>query len=142
MEFLKSVSKYYEVFIFTAASEDYANYVVDVLDPECKYIKGILFRNHCLRTKKGIIIKDLGIIKNREMKNMVIIDPKAHAFALQLDNGIPILEWKNNKNDMELEYILHYLMELATSNDVRDFNRKFLKLKELSNIEYKNIVNF
>ena len=135
MEFLKSVSKYYEVFVFTAASEDYANYVIDILDPECKYIKGILFKNHCLETKKGIIIKDLGVIKNREMKNMVIIDNNAHAFALQLDNGIPILEWKGDKNDKELKYIVHYLLELAGSEDVRHFNKKFLKLEEFSNLE-------
>ena len=69
------------------------------------------------------------------MKNMVIVDNNAHSFALQLDNGIPILEWKDDRNDRELKYILHYLLELAGSDDVRTFNRKFLKLEELSNIQ-------
>ena len=78
-------------------------------------------------------IKDLRIIKNRELKNMVIVDNNAHAFALNLDNGIPILEWKDNKNDKELKYILHYLLELVGSDDVRTFNRKVLKLQELAN---------
>lgn len=138
LEFLKTISKYYEVFIFTAASESYANYIIDVLDPENKCIRGILFRDHCLQTKKGISIKDLGIIKNRELKNMVIIDNNAHSFALQLENGIPILEWKDDKNDRELKYILHYLMELSRSDDVRTFNKKFLKLEELSNLGYRD----
>ena len=109
------------------------------MDPENKYIKGILSRDQCARTKKGLIIKDLSIIKNREIKNMVIIDNHAHAFALQLDNGIPILEWKDDKNDGELKYIIHYLVELAGSSDVRIFNRKNLKLEELSKLEYKNL---
>lgn len=86
-------------------------------------------------TKKGIYIKDLDIINNRDLKNMVIVDNNAHSFALQLDNGIPILEWKDDRNDRELKYILHYLLELAGSEDVRTFNRKFLKLEELSNIQ-------
>lgn len=137
MEFLQTISKYYEIFVFTAASEAYANYVVDILDPETKFIRGILFRDHCIKTKRGIFIKDLSIIKNREMKNMVIIDNNAHAFALQLENGIPILEWKNEGNDRELKYMIHYLLELAESDDVRTFNRRFLKLEELSKLDYK-----
>lgn len=139
LEFLKNVSKYYEVFIFTAASETYANYVVDILDPEAKYIKGILFRDHCMITTKGVIIKDLSIIRNREMKNMVMIDNNAHAFSLQLENGIPILEWKGDETDRELKYILPYLFELAGRDDVRILNKKFLKLKELLNLEFNNI---
>jgi len=135
MEFLKIISKYYEVFVFTASSDVYANLIIDILDPHSKYIKGILFRNHCLQTKKGIYIKDLRIVKNRELKNMVIVDNNAHAFALQLENGIPILEWKGDKNDRELKYMVHYLLELAPVEDVRIFNRKFLKLEELSNLE-------
>ena len=69
------------------------------------------------------------------MKNMVIVDNNAHAFALNLDNGIPILEWKDDRNDKELKYLLHYLLELAGSDDVRTFNRKVLKLQELANSE-------
>ena len=141
MEFLKTICKYYEVFIFTAASEVYANYIIDILDPENKYIRGILYRDHCMQTKRGISIKDLNIIKNREIKNMVIIDNNAHAFALQLDNGIPILEWKNDKDDRELKYILHYLLELSRTDDVRTFNKKFLKLEELSNLDYRDFLN-
>ena len=87
----------------------------------------------------GIYIKDLQIIKNREIKNMVIVDNNAHAFALNLDNGIPILEWKDDKNDKELKYLLNYLLELAVCDDVRTFNRKVLKLEEFSNSEFINI---
>ena len=133
MEFLKVISKFYEVFIFTASCDAYANYIIDKLDPEGKYVKGILFRKHCWHTKKGIFIKDLRIIRDREFKNMVIVDNNVHAFALQLDNGVPILEWKKDRNDMELKYILYYLLKLAESDDVRTFNNKVLKLKGLSN---------
>ena len=79
------------------------------------------------------------IIKNRELKNMVIIDNNSQAFALNLDNGIPILEWNDDENDKELKYILQYLLELAGSDDVRTFNRKVLKLEEFSNSELINI---
>lgn len=134
MEFLKIISKFYEIFIFTASTNDYANFIINTLDPEGKYVKGILFRKHCWHTKKGIFIKDLRIIRDRELKNMVIVDNNVHAFALQLDNGVPILEWKRDPKDMELKYILYYLIKLAKNDDVRTFNRKVLKLKEFSNL--------
>ena len=73
------------------------------------------------------------------MKNMVIVDNNAHAFALNLENGIPILEWTNDQNDKELKYLLHYLLELTGNDDVRTFNRKVLKLEELSNLDFINI---
>ena len=73
------------------------------------------------------------------MKNMVIVDNNAHAFSLNLENGIPILEWTNDQNDKELKYLIHYLLELTGNDDVRTFNRKKLKLEELSNSDLINI---
>ena len=31
-EFLEQLSKYYEIFIFTAALPDYANFIIDIID--------------------------------------------------------------------------------------------------------------
>ena len=41
----------------------------------------ILSRNFCLETKKGLFIKDLRIIKNRNLQDMVIVDNLSHSFA-------------------------------------------------------------
>ena len=43
--------------------------------------------------------------KNRKLKNIVIIDNLTHSFGLQVDNGIPILNFHGNKKDTELKYI-------------------------------------
>ena len=138
MEFLKLISKYYEVYIFTASSEIYANLIINMLDPNNKYIRGILFREHCLQTKKGIFIKDLRIVKNRNLKDMLIVDNNAHAFALQLENGIPILDWKSDRKDRELKYLMQYLLDLAYVDDVRSKNRDLLKLEDLAKVEDLN----
>ena len=52
-----------------------------------------------METKNGFFIKDLRIIKNRELKNMILVDNLSHSFGFQLDNGIPILEWHNDPKD-------------------------------------------
>lgn len=56
-----------------------------------------------METHNGFYIKDLRIIKNRELKDIVIVDNLIHSFGLQLDNGIPILEYLKGKDDVELK---------------------------------------
>lgn len=55
-----------------------------------------------METNHGFYIKDLRIIKNRKLKDIVIVDNLIHSFGLQIENGIPILDFIDNKNDMEL----------------------------------------
>jgi len=86
---------------------------VSFLDPEGKYINGILNRSNCMETKNGFFIKDLRIVKNKDLKQMVLVDNLAHSFGFQIDNGIPILEWHNDKTDTELKNLMPYLIEAA-----------------------------
>lgn len=81
-----------------------------------------------METKNGFFIKDLRILKNKSLKSTIIVDNLAHSFGFQIDNGIPILEWHNDKADAELKYILSYLVECAQAEDVRKFNKERLKL--------------
>jgi len=141
IEFLEKLSKYYEIFVFTASSSNYANTIINYLDPESKYINGILTRNNCMETKNGFFVKDLRIIKNRELKNMIIVDNLAHSFGFQIENGIPILEWHNNKKkDSELKYLMDYLLEILYADDVREFNKKRLKLTELAFMKLEDLM--
>ena len=59
------MSKIYEIVIFTASAQSYADTVIDLLDPEGVYIAHRLFRESCVKTREGVLIKDLRIIKNR-----------------------------------------------------------------------------
>ena len=49
-----------------------------------------LYRQHCVETNYGLI-KDLRIVKNRDLKDMIIVDNSALSFAFHVKNGIPIL---------------------------------------------------
>jgi CTD small phosphatase-like protein 2 len=132
--FLKSLASLFEIFIFTAAAGDYAKAVADYLDPEKKIISAILTRDHTLPTQQGFSIKDLDIVQNRDMKNMVIVDNLVHSFSYQLENGIPILEFRGNSEDRELLHLTSYLAELSQCDDVREFNREKLRLRALASL--------
>lgn len=36
---------------------------------------------------------------------MVLVDNKPESFGLQIDNGIPILDFYGDKNDVELQHL-------------------------------------
>jgi CTD small phosphatase-like protein 2 len=139
VEFLQTLAPLYNIFIFTASSYAYASAILGYLDPTSSLIQGFLSRNNCLQTKNGFYIKDLRIIKNRELKNTLIVDNLAHSFGFQIENGVPILEWHNEEKDMELFYLTNYLKEAANYEDVRIFNRQRLKLMELARMSVEEL---
>jgi CTD small phosphatase-like protein 2 len=87
-----------------------------------------------METKNGFFIKDLRIIKNSDLKNIILVDNLAHSFGFQLENGVPILEWHNDKKDQELKYLKDYLIEAAFVDDIREHNRRRLRLSELADL--------
>lgn len=68
-------------------------------------------------------MKDLRIIANRELKDLIIVDNAVLCFSLQIENGIPILPFYSDKNDDELLHLLFYLKSLAEADDIRPLNR-------------------
>lgn len=92
-EFLKEMSKSFTIYIFTASSDLYAKSIIDYLDPYGHYVTDILTRENCFETKNGFLIKDLRIILGKQLKDMIIVDNLPHSFGLQVENGIPILEF-------------------------------------------------
>ena len=40
---------------------------------------------------------------------MVLVDNAAYSFGYQVDNGIPIISWHDDKNDRELFNLMDYM---------------------------------
>ena len=76
------MSKIYEIIIFTASTQAYAEAIVNYIDPHNKLINYVLTRKHCMQTKNGFFIKDLRIITNRNLKDIVIVDNLLISFGL------------------------------------------------------------
>ena len=60
----------------------------------------------------------------------MIIDNTPYAFGYQIDNGIPITSWFDDKTDTALKELIPFLQELVKVEDVRPVLRKKYKLKE------------
>jgi len=131
-KFLEEVSKYFEVGIFTALVPEYANAVINFLDPENKYIKFRLYRNNCINVGDLVRVKNLRILKYIPLKDIVLVDNNMYSFAPQLDNGILINSFFCDKKDDELDNVLSYLIEfILPSDDVRNANEQFFGFRRI-----------
>ena len=133
-QFLAEVSKYFEVGIFTASVKEYADAVINYLDPNKNIIKFRLYRNNCINVCDKIYVKDLRIIKGIDLKDIILIDNSMYSFAAQLTNGILINSFYNDKNDIELFNVLGYLLNyILKNNDVRLINEQFFNFQRIAN---------
>ena len=113
--------------IYTASDQSYADSVVNYIDPTKEFFKYRLYRHNCVEVKlddmpKPIYVKDLRIIKNVKLEDMVIIDNSVLSFAFHLDNGIPILPYYQNKDDIEMETLKNYLIKLSKCDNLQVHN--------------------
>jgi len=67
LECLEAANQQFEVVVFTASHQSYADAVLDFLDPDHELIKKRLYRDSCYETEEGVYIKDLRIFANRKM---------------------------------------------------------------------------
>ena len=130
-EAIQRISKLYNIVIYTASHASYADSVLDFIDPEKKYFYNRLYRSNCIDIKidgTDIYIKDLNIFEDFNLKDILIVDNSVLAFAFHLDNGIPILPYYEAKNDYELLFCAYYFESIFEYDDLRDVNKKFMKL--------------
>jgi Dullard-like phosphatase family protein len=122
-EFLKVVSQWFEVVIFTASTSLYANPLIDKLD-----IYGAvdhrLFRDSCTRYRAGYV-KDLSKL-GRNLEDVIIIDNSPVCYALQPENAIPIKTWRDDPLDTELLDLLPILVYLSRVDDIPSVLRDIL----------------
>lgn len=125
-ECLEEINKYYVIIVYTASHQSYADCVLDHIDPNRTLIQYRMYRHDCVDVKLSgdtIYVKDLRVIKNVQMKDMIIIDNSVMSFAFQLENGIPILPYYDNPEDTELNFLTNYLKNVAKAEDLREENK-------------------
>ncbi|CAD8156179.1 unnamed protein product [Paramecium octaurelia] len=130
-EMLKNLSNYFEIIVFTASHSCYAEKVCNYLDPDSTIISHRLFRDSCTQTNTSLYTKDLTIFcdnTNRQLSQVALIDNAAYSYAWQIENGIPILPFYDNKDDRELIELEKYLKNMIGVSDIREYNRNNLKL--------------
>lgn len=102
-EFLRAISEFWEICFYSTRKKKIVNSIQWHLDPNGEIIKGVLARENCLMLEDGRLIKDLSLIVNRSLKDMVMLDYKIHSFAMNLVSFSLIFCKKNRA----MEFLLY-----------------------------------
>eukprot|EP01066_Platyproteum_vivax_P007726 Platyproteum_vivax@DN3091_c0_g1_i1.p1 len=129
--FLEIVARLFEVVIFTASTQSYADQVIDKLDPSGNLVQHRLYRPHCTEVAGGYP-KDLRLL-GRDMGRCLLVDNSPISIAFQPDNGILVNTWTGNYRDKELIDLLVLLQTLVSFQSVTDHIRSRFGFREFIN---------
>ncbi|XP_056271188.1 CTD small phosphatase-like protein 3 isoform X2 [Pseudoliparis swirei] len=121
-EFLQSMAKIYELFVYTCAKKEYAEKILNILDPQRKLFRHRLYQDDCACVL-GHYIKDLSIL-GRDPSKTVVLDNAPHTYPYQLMNTIPISSWSGAPADRELQKLVPYMEKLSAAEDFREVLKK------------------
>ncbi|KAL6714979.1 Nuclear envelope morphology protein 1 [Lecanora helva] len=118
-EFLRKVYKWYNLIVFTASVQQYADPVIDWLEQERQYFSARYYRDQCT-ARHGAFIKDLSSVEP-DLSKVMILDNSPLSYIFHEDNAIPIEGWINDPTDNELLHLVPILEALQYVTDVRAF---------------------
>jgi len=116
--FLRKVSGWYTLVIFTASMQEYADPVIDWLDAGRGILEHRFFRDSCTQLPNGSYTKDLSIIED-DLSRVCLVDNSPISYRVNEANGIPIEGWTHDPSDEALLDLLPVLDSLRFTGDVR-----------------------
>lgn len=119
-EFIANLAPLYEMVFFTTSGKEYADLVIDKLDP-CHMVKHRLFRENCTELG-GNFVKDLSRM-NRDLDRIIIIDNNPISYMLQPGNAIAISSWFEDPKDKELSILQQFLIRNASAQSISEIFR-------------------
>ncbi|XP_017863044.1 PREDICTED: CTD nuclear envelope phosphatase 1 homolog [Drosophila arizonae] len=115
--FLDRVSKWYNLVVFTAASEAYASQVLDFLDAGRNILKRRMFRQHCIEIC-GIRAKFVSLARS-DLASVLLLDDCPMENSFNIGNSVNIKSYRIGSQDNELLCMLPFLDALRFTRDVR-----------------------
>ena len=124
-EFLSNIKDFYELIVFTAATKEYADPIIDAIEQKGIKFDHRLYRIHTI-IRGNDFVKDLSKL-GRDLGRIIIVDNMEQNYKLQPYNGITIRPfWGKDTNDMALFDLLNILIKIVKMDmDIRDGIRYF-----------------
>ncbi|KAL9045264.1 MAG: hypothetical protein Q9214_001668 [Letrouitia sp. 1 TL-2023] len=122
--FLRYLSQYYELVIFTSVPSMMGDPIIRKLDPY-RIIMWPLFRE-ATRYKNGEYIKDLSYL-NRPLNKVILLDTVASHGKLQPENSVLLKKWTGDPQDNDLVSMIPFFEYIAAMGfpDTREVIKSF-----------------
>ena len=83
----------------------------------------------------GYFLKDLRMVRNRSLSQLILVDNLSLCFGGTIDNGVPILAFTGNGDDCELKCLCEWLRVISCERDVRESIRSKWRLRSIVVLE-------
>ncbi len=110
------MAKHYEIILYTASLNKYADPLLDLLDPH-RTIRTRLFRESCVYYE-GNYVKDLSLL-DRDLSTTIIVDNSPSSYIFHPENAIDCSSFIDDPADCELKQIADFLKGVKDVKDVR-----------------------
>lgn len=128
---LEKLGQLYEIVVFTAGVKDYADPILDKIDPDNTIFKKRMYRTECIKVEQ-FFIKDLDVILDRGKDSMVLVDNSILSFAFDIPNGVPINSFMGDEeDDRDLLYLVSFLEEAFYQSNIQKACEDSFKLQYL-----------
>eukprot|EP00560_Eucampia_antarctica_P000368 CAMPEP_0197840912 /NCGR_PEP_ID=MMETSP1437-20131217/45878_1 /TAXON_ID=49252 ORGANISM="Eucampia antarctica, Strain CCMP1452" /NCGR_SAMPLE_ID=MMETSP1437 /ASSEMBLY_ACC=CAM_ASM_001096 /LENGTH=374 /DNA_ID=CAMNT_0043450591 /DNA_START=403 /DNA_END=1527 /DNA_ORIENTATION=+ len=137
-QFLLEMAKHYEIVIYTASLNKYADPLLDLLDIH-GVIRTRLFRESCVYYE-GNYVKDLSLL-DRDLSQSIIIDNSPSSYIFHPENAIDCSSFIDDPKDRELDQIGKFLAGVRDVNDVRDvcsYWKKWPSIPAITGVRYED----
>eukprot|EP00826_Nyctotherus_ovalis_P066814 TRINITY_DN9918_c0_g2_i2.p1 TRINITY_DN9918_c0_g2~~TRINITY_DN9918_c0_g2_i2.p1 ORF type:complete len:364 (-),score=69.20 TRINITY_DN9918_c0_g2_i2:120-1211(-) len=137
MKLLNSLYKTYEAIIYTSLDKEFTTALIkNKLDKKGVIVSAVLPKRYCFK-KNGYYIKDLRILKNRDLSKVIYLDSSVVSSCNQMDNSLIIPPYSSDKSDRVLYKVLDMLKSIANERDVRVELRRIFSLPDLYGVYLK-----
>mmetsp|Transcript_2806 Transcript_2806/g.6252 ORF Transcript_2806/g.6252 Transcript_2806/m.6252 type:complete len:318 (+) Transcript_2806:188-1141(+) len=115
-EYLRRCGEKYEVIVYTASLNKYADPLLDKLDVG-GVIRHRLFRESCTQYQ-GNYVKNLSLL-GRDLQHTVIVDNSPLSYLFHPENAIGCISWIDQMDDDELRVIQDFCEVIDGEEDIR-----------------------
>lgn len=130
LDFLQALYTYYEIVIYTASLQPYADLILDQLDRD-RRVSHRLYRNHCTQYgASDIFFKDLNGT-GRPLHSSVIVDNRIMSFGLNVNNGILVSSYVGQPADTELLHLIPTLIALTKQPSITRALKRLYRFEEI-----------
>ena len=117
-EFLKQISKFFEIIIFTSSSKSYADFILNKIDLKGNLFSHRLYKSHVI-FENGRSVKKLSLI-GRDLSKVIFVDNLKYNAKYDKKNLYLISSWKGDIKDKEIYQLKDKLIEIAKDPNFKD----------------------
>ena len=140
IQFLNRIYPLFDLVVWTVATKEYADFILDYIEKERKYFSARLYREHASINDKKIYVKNL-LNLGRPLNSIIIVDDKESNYSLQKENGILIRPFYGTNIECQKDFVLLDLFSILSKivlekpDDVRNgiFNYRYEIQRKISN---------